>query len=76
MSAAELGRLGVRLALQGHQPFAAGIAAVHATLKALREGVPPRDLQGLASSELMARVTREADYARWSREFLGGGSAA
>jgi carboxyvinyl-carboxyphosphonate phosphorylmutase len=32
---------GVRICLQGHQPFMAAVNAVHATLKALREGTPP-----------------------------------
>ena len=62
----------VRIALQGHQPFAAAVQAIHNTLKALREGTKPAELQGIASPELMRRVLREADYAEWTREFLGG----
>ncbi|MBS0526906.1 MAG: isocitrate lyase/phosphoenolpyruvate mutase family protein [Proteobacteria bacterium] len=62
----------VRIALQGHQPFAAGVKAVYETLKALREGTPPGKLQGVADAELMKRVTRDADYTKWTREFLGG----
>jgi carboxyvinyl-carboxyphosphonate phosphorylmutase len=62
----------VRIALQGHQPFAAAVKAVHDTLKALREGTPPSALSGLAGVELMKRVTRDADYCRWTKEFLGG----
>jgi carboxyvinyl-carboxyphosphonate phosphorylmutase len=62
----------VRIALQGHQPFAAGVKAVYETLKALREGTPPGKLQGVADAELMKRVTRGADYAKWTKEFLGG----
>lgn len=50
----------VRLALQGHAPFAAATLAVYETLKALREGTAPKQLKGLASSELTSRVTREA----------------
>lgn len=61
----------VRIALQGHAPFAAATQAVHATLKALRDGQAPKDLQGLASSELTGRVTREADVKARSAEFLG-----
>ena len=61
---------GVRVALQGHQPFAAAVAAIHATLKALRDGTPPADLQGIAPPALMKQVTREADYAAWTRDFL------
>ena len=63
---------GVRICLQGHQPFMAAVEAVHATLKALREGAPPAELKGVASSELMQRVTRDGDYKRWTRDFLGG----
>ena len=62
----------VRIALQGHQPFAAGVKAVYETLKALRDGVPPGKLQGVASAELMKKVTRDDDYTRWSKDFLGG----
>jgi carboxyvinyl-carboxyphosphonate phosphorylmutase len=46
------------------------IQAMHATLKALREGTEPGDLTGLAPKELMDRVTRRADYDCWTREFL------
>ncbi len=63
---------GVRICLQGHQPFMAAVEAVHATLKALREGTPPAELKGVASSELMQRVTRDGDYKRWTKDFLGG----
>ena len=62
----------VRVALQGHQPFAAAVKAVHDTLKALREGTPPGKLSGVADAELMKRVTRDGDYSRWTKEFLGG----
>ncbi len=67
-----LGARGVRIALQGHLPIAAAVKAVHDTLKALRDGVPPQKIQGVASAELMKRVTRGADYERWTKEFLGG----
>jgi carboxyvinyl-carboxyphosphonate phosphorylmutase len=62
----------VRIALQGHQPFAAAVKAVHDTLKALREGTPPSKLTGVADAELMKRVTRDGDYSKWTKEFLGG----
>ena len=63
---------GVRICLQGHQPFLAAVNAVHETLGALRAGTPPGKLAGLPSDELMKRVSREADYARWTKGFLGG----
>jgi carboxyvinyl-carboxyphosphonate phosphorylmutase len=61
----------VRIALQGHAPFAAATHAVYETLKALREGLPPKALKGLASAELTGRLTREAEVKARSREFLG-----
>ena len=67
-----LARHGVRICLQGHQPFMAAVEAVHATLKALREGTLPADLKGVASPELIRRVTRHDDYRRWMKDYLGG----
>ncbi len=66
----DLARLGVRICLQGHQPFAAATQAIHDTLKALREGTLPAELKGLASKELTARATRADDYAAWIKRFL------
>jgi carboxyvinyl-carboxyphosphonate phosphorylmutase len=63
---------GVRIALQGHQPFQAAVQAVYTTLKALRDGTSPSQLTGLATAELMQRVTRAEDYQQGTREFLGG----
>jgi carboxyvinyl-carboxyphosphonate phosphorylmutase len=62
----------VRVALQTHAPFSAAVQAVYATLKALRDGVKPADLTGIASPDLMRRVTRGDNYAEWTKEFLGG----
>ena len=67
---ATLASKGVRIALQGHQPIMAAVQAVHDTLKALRDGTKPSDLKGVASAELMARVTRDGDYTGWTRDFL------
>ena len=61
----------VRICLQGHQPFSAAVQAVHDTLKAMRDGTATKDLKGIASPDLMKRVTRDADYQRWTEEFLG-----
>ena len=65
-----LGARRVRVALQGHQPFMAAVRAVHDTLKALRQGVKPADLAGVASAELMKQVTRDGDHRRWMQDFL------
>jgi carboxyvinyl-carboxyphosphonate phosphorylmutase len=61
----------VRIALQGHAPISAATQAVHDTLKALRDGQSPKNLKGLASSELTGRVAREADMKARGTEFLG-----
>jgi carboxyvinyl-carboxyphosphonate phosphorylmutase len=68
----------VRVCLQGHVPIMAAINAVHATLKALRDGKPGWEFENISPpSELMKRVTRQADYAAWTKDFLnakmGGG---
>ena len=72
----DLSANGIRICLQGHQPLMAAIQAVHATLKALREGTRPADLAGIASPELMKTLTRDSDYRRWTADFLGGPNAA
>jgi carboxyvinyl-carboxyphosphonate phosphorylmutase len=61
----------VRVVLQGHAPFAAATQAVYETLKALRDGASPKNLTGLASSELTGRVTRDAAVKVRSADFLG-----
>ncbi|MCC8942349.1 isocitrate lyase/PEP mutase family protein [Bradyrhizobium sp. Arg68] len=61
----------VRIALQGHAPFAAATQAVYETLKALREGTSPKHLKGIASAELTSRAMREAEMKARSGEFLG-----
>ena len=63
----------VRVCLQGHLPFMAAVNAVHETLKALRAGTPPTAVKGVASPELMKQLTRQADYAKWSKQFLDAG---
>ena len=62
----------VRVALRTHAPFSAAVQAVYDTLKALREGVPPRELKNIAPPELMRRITRADDYQLWTKHFLGG----
>src|SRR5438034_2980093 len=61
----------VRIALQGHAPFAAATQAVYETLKALREGASPKNLRGLASSELTSRAMREGDMKARADAWLG-----
>ena len=67
---AYLSSKGVRVALQGHQQFAAAVQAVYTTLKHLRDGGKPSELKGIASADLMAKVTRAADYDAWAKSWL------
>jgi oxaloacetate decarboxylase len=61
----------VRIALQTHAPFSAAVQAVYDTLKALRDGVAPRELKNIASPELIRQVTRGDNYQQWTKDFLG-----
>ena len=65
-----LAQCGVRVALQGHQPFMAAVKAMYDTLRALHDGVPPAELEGVADAELIKRLTRDADYRAWQEEYL------
>lgn len=65
-----LGSRNVRMCILGHQPFAAGVAAVRHALAAIRAGVAPNAVPGTPPDELMETLTRAADYARWTEEFL------
>jgi carboxyvinyl-carboxyphosphonate phosphorylmutase len=60
----------VRIALQGHAPISAATRAVYETLKALREGLPPKALTGLASADLTVQMTRETAVSSRLAEFL------
>jgi len=61
----------VRIALQGHLSFSASVKAIYDTLKSLRDGVAPGDLTDtLATPDMMGKVTRSADYANWTKEFM------
>jgi carboxyvinyl-carboxyphosphonate phosphorylmutase len=66
-----LGLHRVRIAIQGHAPIAAATQAVFDTLKAIREGAQPKDLKGLASSDLMDWITRAAIVKQRGADFLG-----
>ena len=65
-----LAQRGVRICLQGHHPFAAAVQAVHDTLHALRHGTPPEQLDATAGDELLKRLMRNGDYARWMKDWL------
>ncbi|GAB4394061.1 MAG: isocitrate lyase/PEP mutase family protein [Kiloniellaceae bacterium] len=67
-----LSGMGVRLCLQSHAPFMAAVQAVYDTLSALRAGTPPKELGGVATPEVMKRLTRDADYRARMADWLGG----
>jgi carboxyvinyl-carboxyphosphonate phosphorylmutase len=60
----------VRVFATGHEPFAAAVQAMYDTMKAIRDGMPGKDLAGIAPRELMARLTQGADYEALTREYL------
>jgi len=62
---------GVRIALQGHQPFYAAAKAVYDTLKYLREGGAPTGLKDrVASEELLAIALKQNEYKRRQGDYL------
>jgi carboxyvinyl-carboxyphosphonate phosphorylmutase len=62
----------VRVYATGHEPFAAAVQALYDTMKAIRDGTPGRNLERIASPELMTRLTRAPDYDAFTRDFLAG----
>jgi carboxyvinyl-carboxyphosphonate phosphorylmutase len=60
----------VRVCLQGHHQFWAGVQGVHDALKALRAGTKPSQLKNVASADLQKKLLRQADYDGWSEKFL------
>ena len=67
-----LGSLGVRVALQGHQPIMAAAQAAYSTLKALKDGVQPEQLENIPAGDFMKKYTNDADYRRQISTFLEG----
>jgi carboxyvinyl-carboxyphosphonate phosphorylmutase len=61
----------VKIAVQGHAPIAAAAQAIYDTLKAVREGVGPKDLKNLASKDFMDRLTRAEGTTQRAVDFLG-----
>ena len=60
----------VRISLQGHRPFAAGVQALYEALSALKSGTAPADLQNVAPPEMMDRLTRKSEYMAALQKFL------
>jgi oxaloacetate decarboxylase len=69
--AAFLASCRVKICTQGHLPFAAGALAVYETLKALREGVSPKDLKGVPSADFVNRYMRNGAVQQRMADFLG-----
>ena len=61
----------VKIALQGHIPFSASVGAVFETLKALREGISPKNISHSGSNEIMSKVLRHEKYDNWTNKYLG-----
>ncbi len=70
MSPEDLAVHNVKICLCGHPTLPAAIQAMHATLKAQRDGTEPADLPGLASKDMIAQLTRRADFDRWTAEYM------
>jgi len=66
-----LSSMGVKVALQGHLPYMAGVKAVYEVMKALRSGTKPSELGGASQySDLIGRVTREKEHDGWIDKYL------
>ena len=67
-----LGGLGVRVALQGHQPIMAAAQAAYSTLKALKDGAQPEELENIPTGDFMKKYMNDADYRRQISAYLEG----
>ncbi len=66
-----LGTMGVRIALQGHIPYMAGLKAVYDALAKLRAGESPEKLSGEEKyDDFMKKYTTTNQYDGWISEFL------
>jgi carboxyvinyl-carboxyphosphonate phosphorylmutase len=62
---------GVRIMLQGHQPVAAMVQALHDTYSHLHGGGAPADLKPkIASNEEMERLIDGGNYQKWQRDYM------
>ncbi len=62
---------GVRILLQGHQPVAAAVKALHETYTHLYNGGAPADLKDkVASAKDMEKLVNGDAYKQWQREYL------
>lgn len=67
----DLAACGARIVLQGHQPVAAAVKALHETYSHLFNGGAPAELKSkIASAQEMDRLVSGENYKKWQREFL------
>jgi carboxyvinyl-carboxyphosphonate phosphorylmutase len=67
----DLAARGVRILLQGHQPVAAAVKALHDTYTHLYNGGVPADLESrIASAQEMERLVNGEGYKKWQRDYL------
>jgi oxaloacetate decarboxylase len=67
----ELAARGARILLQGHQPIAAAVKALHEIYTHLYGGGDPADLTPkIASAQEMDHLAYGESYKKWQREFL------
>jgi carboxyvinyl-carboxyphosphonate phosphorylmutase len=67
----ELAARGARIVLQGHQPVAAAVKALHDCYSHLYNGGAPADLKAtIASAQEMEKVTSAESYKQWQRDYL------
>ena len=67
----ELAKLNVRVALQGHQTYAAAMAGVERVMRALREGTHPSDMPDIPGNDFLKTLMRDGQYKKWGVETLG-----
>jgi carboxyvinyl-carboxyphosphonate phosphorylmutase len=61
----------VRVCQRGHRPLMAAIQAVYETMQGLRDGAASSAMPKAASPELVRQLTRQDDFDRWTKDFLG-----
>lgn len=67
----DLAARGARILLQGHQPVAAAVKALHDTYAHLYGGGAPADLKSrIASAQEIDRLVAGETYRKWQREYL------
>ncbi|MDP1717637.1 MAG: isocitrate lyase/phosphoenolpyruvate mutase family protein, partial [Burkholderiales bacterium] len=67
----DLAACGARIVLQGHQPVAAAVKALHETYSHLFNGGAPADLKSkIATPQEMERLVNGENFKKWQREYL------